>query len=199
MRKKICMMLWAVIAVSIAITAMSCKPRTEEKQQPSDTTVAEPDSSTDTPVSSEPDTPPEKGTALPIENIEDWFVPKPVPELDEGNEIYLDADVIGKLTVLDENGEEDLVNAILDGEILLINHFVRQGYSEKALSQIQRFYFSFYDKLKNEDSDVLAEKISQCIGADGADPASFPSDICRIFGWDKNPDMTYVFESEGCE
>ena len=39
------------------------------------------------PTTSKPDTPPD-GTALPIENIEDWFVPQPVPELDEGNEIY---------------------------------------------------------------------------------------------------------------
>ena len=196
MRKKIFMMLWAVIAVSIAITAMSCKPRTEEKQQPSDTTVAEPDSSTDTPVTSEPDTPPEKGTALPIENIEDWFVPKPVPELDEGNEIYLDADVIGKLTVLDENGEEDLVNAILDGEILLINHFVRQGYSEKALSQIQRFYFSFYDKLKIEDFDLLAEKFGQCIGSTGTGMNGFADRVSAVFEWTSEQDYSYVFESE---
>ena len=114
MRQKIRMMLWMVITVSIAMTTMGCKPGTEEKQPAPDATVAEHDNSIDVPDKSKPDAPPD-GTALPTENIAAWFVPQPVTELDEVNEISLDADVIGKLRVLEEGGEEELVNAILGG------------------------------------------------------------------------------------
>ena len=198
MRQKIRMMLWMVITVSIAMTTMGCNPGTEEKQPAPEATVAEHDNSIDVPDTSKPDTPPD-GTALPIENIEDWFVPQPVPELDEGNEIYLDADVIGKLSVLEESGEEDLVNAILDGEILLINHFVRKDYSAYALCQIQRFYFAFYDNLKNESFDVLARKMEQCIGNSGAEIDGFAEQVSSVFGWITGQNYFYVFESEGHE
>ena len=127
---------------------------------------------------------------------EEWFVPQLVPELDEGNERYFDADVIAKLTVMDENGEEDQVNAILDGEILLINHFVKAGYTAKALYQIQRFYYAFYDNVKGEDFELLIEKMTACIDPEGACPFVFPSAVYETFGWGENTDFTYVFELE---
>lgn len=127
---------------------------------------------------------------------EEWFVPQPIPELDEGNEIYLDADVVAKLADMDAVGEEDQVNAILDGEILLINYFVKAGYTAKALYQIQRFYYAFYDNLKDEVFETLVEKITVCVDPEGACPFAFPSEVYETFGWGENTDFTYVFESE---
>ena len=190
------MVLAAVILPCIAATSISCNPSAQPLPEK---TTDFPANSSCAPITVESDPIQGEETALPPEDLEDWFVPRFVPELDEGNEIYLDADVIGKLTALEGNGEEDLVNAILDGEILLINHFVRHGYSEKALSQIQRFYYVFYDRLKNETFDTLAEKIGQCIDADGTSHSAFAEQAALVFGWTSMQDYSYIFEPEVSE
>ena len=116
--------------------------------------------------------------------------PKPIPELDEGNEIYLDSDVIAKLTEMELYGEEDLVNAILDGEMVLINSFVNKGYSLRAVRQAQRFYFHFYDDLKNESIESVVGKLTACFTTEGVFEDSFATDAQRLFA-DLKAILTY--------
>lgn len=120
----------------------------------------------------------------------------PVIDLDEGNEVYLDSNVVAALTEMEAEGEEDLVNAILDGEILLINHFVKEGYSQKAICQIQRFYYDFYDQLKAEQIETVIEKLTVCIPIEGAILDGFAQAVQAAFGWGAAFDFSYVIDVE---
>ena len=189
----ICFILVAVIVISVVIFALSNDRGVKQSQSTDSTTESptvpiEPSDTNGTEETTEKETFPEQN--------EDWFIPRPVPELDEENKLYLDSDVIKELTEMDQRGEEDRVNAILDGEILLVNHFAKEGYTAKALRQIQRFYFAFYDNLKHEDFEILIEKITTCVKPDGSCPFAFPFAVVEYFGWGEDTDFTYVFESE---
>ena len=122
---------------------------------------------------------------------------RPVIDLDEGNEIYLDSNVVAALTKMEAEGEEDLVNAILDGEFLLINHFVKVGYTKEAICQIQRFYYDFYDQLKAEPMETVIEKLTACIPTEGATLEGFADTVQTIFGWGREWNFGYVIGTEG--
>ena len=122
---------------------------------------------------------------------------RPVIDLDEGNEIYLDSNVVAALTQMEAEGEEDLVNAILDGEILLINHFVKAGYSKKAICQIQRFYYDFYDQLKAEPIETTITKVGLCIPTEGSTLEGFANTVQTVFGWGREWNFDYVIGTEG--
>ena len=117
-------------------------------------------------------------------------------DFDEGNEVYLDADVIAILTEMEAEGEEDLVNAILLGEIQTINYFAKRNYTHRAICQAQRFYFDFYDAVKEMEFDAFAEKLSACIPAEGADLDGFAQKVQNAFGWGENIDFSYVIDVE---
>ena len=121
---------------------------------------------------------------------------RPVIDLDEGNEIYLDSNVVAALTQMEAEGEEDLVNAILDGEILLINHFVKAGYTKEAICQIQRFYYDFYDQLKAEPMETVIEKLTACIPPKGATLEGFADTVQSVFGWGAEYNFSYVIDVE---
>ena len=118
----------------------------------------------------------------------------PIPDLDEGNEIYLDMDVVSKLQQMEDNGDEDEVNAILDTMLLLINEFVDRGYSKLAISHVQRFYFSFRTEIGTMDFNTLCDKIGICIGESGASEENFINTVQEQFGTIK--DFDYVFDVE---
>ena len=122
--------------------------------------------------------------------------PKPIPELEEGNDIYLDSDVIARLTEMELYGEEDLVNAILDGEMVLINSFVNKGYSLRAVRQAQRFYFHFYDELKDESIEEIVSKLTSCFTNEGVFEDAFPTDAQGLFGFAVDMDYSYIFDME---
>lgn len=120
--------------------------------------------------------------------------PTHVIEFDDGNEIYLDEDVINKLSELEAEGNEDLVNAMLDGTITLINAFADKGYSLRAIRQIQRFYFAFYNELKEMEYEDIISKLTECFTAEGVFEDSFALDAQRLFGFDTNTDYSYIFD-----
>ena len=124
-------------------------------------------------------------------------ISRPVIDLDEGNEGYLDDSVIEVLTNMESEGEEDLVNAILDGEITLINHFVKAGYTKEAICQIQRFYYDFYDQLKVEPMENVIEKLTACIPTEGAILDGFADTVQTVFDWGREWDFDYVIGTEG--
>ena len=132
----------------------------------------------------------------PTEPSEPQRNPIHLVDFDEGNEVYLDADVIAILTEMEAEGEEDLVNAILLGEIQTINHFAKAGYSHRAICQAQRFYFDFYDAVKEMAFDAFAEKLSACIPAEGADLDGFAQKVQNSFGWGEGMDFSYVTDVE---
>ena len=117
-------------------------------------------------------------------------------DFDEGNEVYLDMDVIAILTEMEAEGEEDLVNAILLGEIQTINYFAKRNYTHRAICQAQRFYFDFYDAVTEMEFDDFAEKLSACIPAEGADLDGFAQKVQNAFGWGEGMDFSYVTEVE---
>ena len=132
----------------------------------------------------------------PTEPSEPQRNPIHLVDFDEGNEVYLDADVIAILTEMEAEEEEDLVNAILLGEIQTINYFAKRNYTHRAICQAQRFYFDFYDAVKEMEFDAFAEKLSACIPAEGADLDGFAQKVQNAFGWGEGMDFSYVTEVE---
>ena len=130
------------------------------------------------------------------ESTEPQRNPIHLEDFDEGNEVYLDMDVIAILAEMEAEGEEDLVCAILEGEIKVINRFVRRGYSHRAVCQAQRFYYDFYDVVGEMAIDTFVEKLSVCIPSEGAVLEGFAEKVQNVFGWGENMDFSYVIDVE---
>ena len=120
----------------------------------------------------------------------------PIPDLNDGNEIYLDTDVIDKLQQLEDAGMDDEVNLILDTMLLLINEFVDREYSALAICQIQRFYFEFFEEIGDIEFDTLCDKLADCISSNGLDSDEFARNACDKFGLNENTDFSYVYSAE---
>ena len=120
----------------------------------------------------------------------------PIPDLDDGNEIYLDADVIDRLQQMENAGKEYEVNLILDTMLPLINEFIRREYTPLAICQIQRFYITFYESIGDIDHDLLCDKIGACVPSDGIAETEFPTKAFEQFGFDKNTDYSYIYSAE---
>ena len=120
----------------------------------------------------------------------------PIPDLNVGNEIYLDMDVVEKLQDMENEGKEYEVNVILDTMLLLINEFVDRDYSALAICQIQRFYFEFFEDVKDVDFDTLCDRLAECISSNGLDEDEFARKVSEQFGIDKNADFGYVYSEE---
>lgn len=119
-----------------------------------------------------------------------------IPDLNDGNEIYLDTDVIDKLQQLEDAGMDDEVNLILDTMLLLINEFVDREYSALAICQIQRFYFEFFEEIGDIEFDTLCDKLADCISSNGLDSDEFARNACDKFGLNENTDFSYVYSAE---
>jgi hypothetical protein len=85
----------------------------------------------------------------------------------------------------------------LDGEITLINHFVKEGYTKEAICQIQRFYYDFYDQLKEEPIETTITKVGLCIPTEGATLDGFADTVQSVFGWGREWNFDYVIGTEG--
>ena len=120
----------------------------------------------------------------------------PIPDLNDGNEIYLDTDVIDKLQQLEDAGMDDEVNLILDTMLLLINEFVDREYSALAICQIQRFYFEFFEEIGDIEFDTLCDKLTDCISSNGLDSDEFARNACDKFGLNENTNFSYVYSAE---
>ena len=161
--------------------------------EPSDEQTTETNPATEpTPESTEKSPEPTEST----ESTEPQRNPIHLEDFDEGNEIYLDMDVISTLADMESEGEEDLVCAILEGEIKVINRFVRMGYSHRAVCQAQRFYYDFYDVVGEMAIDAFVEKLSACIPTEGAVIDGFAEKVQNAFGWGENMDFSYVIDVE---
>ena len=120
----------------------------------------------------------------------------PIPDLNDGNEIYLDMDVVEKLQDMENEGKEYEVNVILDTMLLLINEFVDRDYSALAIYQIQRFYFEFFEDMKDVDFDTLCDRLAECVSSNGLDKDEFARKVSEQFGIDENTDFGYVYSAE---
>ena len=120
----------------------------------------------------------------------------PIPDLNDGNEIYLDTDVIDKLQQLEDAGMDDEVNLILDTMLLLINEFVDREYSALAICQIQRFYFEFFEEIGDIEFDTLCDKLADCISSNGLDSDEFARNACDKFGLNENTNFSSVYSAE---
>ena len=120
----------------------------------------------------------------------------PIPDLDEGNEMYLDMDVVEKLQAMENEGKEYEVNLILDTMLLLINEFVDREYSALAICQVQRFYFEFFENIGDMEFDTLCDRLAECISSNGLNADEFTKKVCEEFGFDENTDFSYVYSAE---
>ena len=120
----------------------------------------------------------------------------PIPDLNEGNEVYLDMDVVARLQEMEDAGNEDEVNLILDTMLLLINEFVDRGYSPIAISQIQRFYFTYRSYIGNVEFDTLCNKLEACVPSSGANISTFSNQVRLHFGFGENTDFSYIYSEE---
>ena len=191
MNKKIVVTIICIILAlaSIAGVVVMCLPhKAEPSDESSDTQMQTEESSAEQAEQTEP------SQNDPFGNEHTERQPIPVIEFDSGNEVYLDEDVIEKLTELESAGNEDLVNAMLDGTILLINEFAEKGYSLRAMHQIQRFYFLCYDELKDINIVDIASKLEECFTTEGVFEGDFASDIERLFGFPADTDYSYIFD-----
>lgn len=120
----------------------------------------------------------------------------PFVDIEEGNEIYFDADVVEQLELLHELGEEDKVNGMLDWLSGFINHFAAKGYSHVAICQIQRLFLITADEMMTFDFEIACLNITRCISATGANESTFENDVFSAFEWTTPYDYSYVFEVE---
>ena len=182
----------AVILIVLLIVVLDRSPSEIPTSDDEIETTAEPLHSEPTPESTEKTQEPTEST----ETTEPQRNPIHLEDFDEGNEVYLDMDVIATLADMEAEGEEDLVCAILEGEIKVINRFVRMGYSHRAVCQAQRFYYDFYDVVGEMAIDAFVEKLSACIPTEGAVIDGFAEKVQNAFGWGENMDFSYVIDVE---
>lgn len=100
----------------------------------------------------------------------------------------------------DPNGEPIYVNTQtetadqIEGDLLgLVKHFSEKGYSDIAIVQIQRFYFTAYGQLWEREWTEKIEKLARCIPSDGADHEPFKESVEEVFGIFSD-DWSSVFE-----
>lgn len=181
-----------VLVISVVIGALIVlKPDDPEQTPISDETTPAEGSQPDDTRNPEPE--PDRDTTAPE------ILPTPIVEIEDGYEIYFDQEIIAELTDMEQKGEEDAVNQILDWIILLINRFGSNGYSPLAIQQVQRFYYMFRDGMMQEEFEMVCERIEQCIPVDGAEQSGFASTVETVFGWESGKDYAYVFRTEAIE
>lgn len=140
-----------------------------------------------------------------------------IPELDEGNEVFLDDNLVMQLVRLetgvpktDDNGnfvidsdgdlvytdgDEDAVNGILDRLITLVNHFAEKEYSLDANRQVQRFYFEYRNYFADIPVTDMCDRIASCIPASGSDPELLSAKAEEVFGFNRGDGYAFVFNS----
>lgn len=123
----------------------------------------------------------------------------PFVDIEEGNEIYFDADVVEKLSLLHDEGKENLVNDMLDWISGFINHYAAKGYSYKAICQVQRLFWITAEDMMKQDFEITCLNITRCIPSSGANKSTFEYDMHKVFEWSAAYDYSYVFELEVME
>ena len=186
----ICIILVAVILAGTVVMLITPNSETENDTKTLKTTTPNEDKELDCTSDNLYDDIRQPDLTSPLEGH------KPVPDLNDGNEIYLDMDVVAKLQEIEDAGDDDLVNMILDTMFLLINEFVEREYSVLAVSQIQRFYFSYRSEIGNMEFSELCNKIGVCVESDGVNTNTFASKVEINFGFGANTDFSYIYNAE---
>lgn len=77
---------------------------------------------------------------------------------------------------------------------VIINHFADKGYSDKAIVQIQRYYFHFAKSFAKFSTEELFEKIALCIPAEGTNSEALTLKAKEVFGQIRDDGFRFVFE-----
>lgn len=181
------------LVAALAVGAIFLFSRDKEPDTPDIPDVTEPNETT-TPDVELPDV-----TIKVEDETKPGISPTPFVDIEEGNEIYFDEDVVEQLGVLHEAGEEDIVNDMLDWISGFINYFASKGYSHKAICQIQRLFLITADDMMKFDFEIACLNITRCISSSGANETTFENDVFKAFEWTTPYDYSYVFEVEVTE
>ena len=167
--------------------------RDKDPDAPDIPNVTEP-SETTTPNADEPNE-----TVKVEDETKPGISPTPFVDIEEGNEIYFDADVVAMLELLHEEGDEELVNDMLDWISGFINYFASKGYSHTAICQVQRLFLITTEDMMKLDFEIACLNITRCIPSTGANKSTFENDVFKAFEWTTPYDYSYVFEAEVSE
>lgn len=181
------------LVAALAVGAIFLFSRDKEPDTPDIPDVTEPNETT-TPDDEIPDV-----TIKVEDETKPGISPTPFVDIEEGNEIYFDEDVVEQLGVLHEAGEEDIVNDMLDWISGFINYFASKGYSHKAICQIQRLFLITADDMMKIDFEIACLNITRCISSSGANETTFENEVFKAFEWTTPYDYSYVFEVEVTE
>ena len=77
---------------------------------------------------------------------------------------------------------------------VIINHFADKGYSDKAIVQIQRYYFHFARTFTEYDTEELFEKIALCFPIEGTNSEALTLKAEEVFGQIRDDGFRFVFE-----
>ncbi len=121
---------------------------------------------------------------------------KPVIDLEDGKEVYLDSSVILLLSQAEAAGDEDRVNAVLDWILLLVDRFSEMDYEIEAVRQVQRLFYLYREPCMTQDFDTVAEKLARCIPSGGASREGFSETVSDVFGSAYDLPVSFVFDGE---
>ena len=95
--------------------------------------------------------------------------------------------------LLYENAQVQTADRIEKDLLLLVKHFSEQGYTDIAIGQIQRFYYTAFPQLRELEQTALAEKLTACFPPEGVVQGNFKETVELIFGIYAD-DWSAVFE-----
>lgn len=82
---------------------------------------------------------------------------------------------------------------------VLINAFADKGYSDTAITQIQRMYFHYWWAYANYSTDELIDKLGQCFPAGGTSSEALTKKANEVFGHVRDDGFPFVFKDETVE
>ncbi len=122
----------------------------------------------------------------------------PQESLNNGNQVFLDQMVVDELKSMADQPNIDREKIELSQWIIrLINRYAQNEYSLKALRQIQRFFFLWYEDIIQLGFEKFCVMIEDCIPPDGAESEGFDEIVEIFFGWSRFRNYAYIF-SDAC-
>lgn len=117
---------------------------------------------------------------------------KGTPVIDENGDYHVDE--YGEL-LCEKQNVVDYANAENNLRVL-VGYFAEKQYTNEAIQQIQRMYFSYLDCFRSLSTDELIPPMEACFPQNGTTPEQLKEDAENILGIVSYDDFSSVFEDE---
>lgn len=126
------------------------------------------------------------------ENIIDLIenADRQIPKLDENGNIVIDENG----NIVTESTEAPDYTNVKENIAVIVNEFADRGYSEEAITLVQRFYFRYYDILGVYSSDDLINKLTSCFLKTDNTKSELSRNISSTFGLYREDEFAFLFE-----